>query len=35
MSWNRNKAKEEYRRDSDNALQEGIIATAEENAMGG
>ena len=35
MSWNRNKAKEEYRRDSDNALEQGIVATAEENAMGG
>ena len=34
MSWNRNKAKEEYYRDSDNALQEGIIANAEENATG-
>ena len=34
MSWNRNKAKEEYYRDADNALQEGIIAIAEENATG-
>ena len=34
MSWNRNKAKEEYYRDADNALQEGIIANAEENATG-
>lgn len=35
MSWNRNKAKDEYRRDADNALTEGIIANAEENALGG
>ena len=34
MSWNRNKAKDEYRRDADNALQEGIIANAEETATG-
>lgn len=34
MSWNRNKAKEEYYRDADNALQEGIIAIAEESATG-
>lgn len=34
MAWNRNKAKEEYLRDSDNALNEGIVAIAEENADG-
>ena len=34
MSWKRNKAKDEYRRDADNALQEGIIANAEETATG-
>jgi len=34
MSWNRNKAKEEYLRDSDNALENGIVAVATENALG-
>ncbi len=34
MSWNRNKAKEEYIRDSDKALQDGIVAVATENALG-
>ena len=34
MSWNRNKAKDEYRRDADHALTEGIVANAEETAMG-
>ena len=34
MSWNRTKAKEEYIRDSDKALQEGIVAVATENALG-
>ena len=31
MSWNRNKAKEEYLRDEDNALQNGIVAVANQN----
>jgi len=34
MSWNRNKAKEEYNRDSDNALNEGHVAVATKNALG-
>jgi len=34
MSWNRNKAKEEYLRDEDNALQNGIVAVANQNALG-
>jgi hypothetical protein len=34
MSWNRNRAKEEYNRDSDNALNEGHVAIATENALG-
>tara|TARA_R110000787_G_scaffold255605_1_gene360957 strand:+ start:280 stop:1497 length:1218 start_codon:yes stop_codon:yes gene_type:complete len=34
MSWNRNKAKDEYRRDSDNALTEGLVGIAEETPMG-
>ena len=31
MSWSRNKAKEEFLRDNDKALEEGIVATATEN----
>lgn len=34
MSWNRNKAKEDYLRDEDNALQNGIVAVANQNALG-
>jgi len=34
MSWNRNKAKEEFLRDEDNALENGIVAVALENALG-
>jgi len=34
MSWNRNRAKEEYLRDEDNALEKGIVAVATENALG-
>ena len=34
MSWNRNRAKEEYNRDSDNALNEGHVAIATQNALG-
>jgi len=34
MSWNRNKAKEAFLRDSDKALEEGIVAQATENALG-
>lgn len=34
MSWNRGKAKEEYLRDEDNALEKGIVAVASENALG-
>lgn len=34
MSWNRAKAKEEFLRDSDNALEQGIVAVANENAIG-
>ena len=34
MSWNRNRAREEFIRDSDNALETGLVATATENALG-
>lgn len=34
LSWNRNKAKEEYLRDADAALENGIVAVANENAIG-
>ncbi len=34
MSWNRAKAKEEFLRDEDNALEKGIVAVATENALG-
>jgi|TARA_R100000482_G_scaffold124159_1_gene76052 hypothetical protein len=34
MSWNRARAKEEFLRDSDNALENGIVAVANENALG-
>tara|TARA_R110000803_G_scaffold175760_1_gene238285 strand:- start:3302 stop:4525 length:1224 start_codon:yes stop_codon:yes gene_type:complete len=34
MSWNRNRAKEEYNRDADNGLNEGHVAVATENALG-
>ena len=34
LSWNRNKAKEEYLRDSESALEKGIVAVANENALG-
>jgi len=33
MSWNRNKAKEEFMRDADNALETGIVAVATQNAL--
>ena len=34
MVWNRNKAKEEYARNPDAALEAGLIATAEETEDG-
>jgi len=34
MAWNRMKAKEEYMRDADNALEQGIVAVANQNALG-
>ena len=34
MSWNRMKAKEEFMRDADNALENGIVAVANKNALG-
>jgi hypothetical protein len=34
MAWNRMKAKEEFMRDSDNALEQGIVAIASQNALG-
>jgi len=34
LSWNRNKAKEEFLRDADSALENGIVAVANENAIG-
>ena len=34
MAWNRMKAKEEFMRDADNALEKGIVAIANQNALG-
>ena len=34
MSWSRNKAKEEYLRDNDKALSDGLVAVATENGDG-
>jgi hypothetical protein len=34
MAWNRMKAKEEFLRDADNALEKGIVAVANQNALG-
>ena len=34
MAWNRMKAKEEFMRDADNALEKGIVAVANQNALG-
>jgi hypothetical protein len=34
MSWNRNRAKEEYLRDENGALEKGFVAVATENALG-
>jgi hypothetical protein len=34
MRWKRNRAGEEYRRDADNALENGIVAVATQNALG-
>ena len=34
MAWNRARAKEEYLRDADNALETGVVAVAIENALG-
>ncbi len=34
MAWNRMKAKEEFMRDSDNALEKGFVAVAEETEKG-
>ena len=34
MAYNRMKAKEEFMRDSDNALEKGIVAVANQNALG-
>lgn len=34
MRWKRNRAIEEYKRDSNNALEKGIVAIASENALG-
>ena len=34
MAWNRMKAKEEFMRDADNALEKGIVAVASQNALG-
>jgi hypothetical protein len=34
MNWSRNKAREEFLRDSDNALEKGIVAVATKNALG-
>ena len=34
MAWKRRRAGEEYRRDSDNALENGIVAVATQNALG-
>ena len=34
LAWKRRKAKEEYNRDVDNALEKGIVAVATQNALG-
>jgi len=34
MAWNRMKAKEEFLRDADNAVEKGIVAIANQNALG-
>ena len=34
MAWNRMKAKEEFLRDSDGALETGVVAVANQNALG-
>ena len=34
MAWNRMKAKEEFLRDSDGALESGVVAVANQNALG-
>lgn len=34
MAWTRNRAKEEYMRDADNALEQGYVAVATQNALG-
>lgn len=34
MAWNRMKAKEEFLRDADNALEQGVVAIASQNALG-
>ena len=34
MAWNRNRAKEEYIRDNDKALEDGLVAVATENDDG-
>ena len=34
MAWNRMQAKEEFMRDADNALEKGIVAVANQNALG-
>ncbi len=34
MAWNRMKAKEEFMRDADNALEQGVVAIASQNALG-
>lgn len=34
MAWNRMQAKEEFMRDADNALENGIVAVATQNALG-
>ena len=34
MAWNRMQAKEEFKRDADNALEKGIVAVANQNALG-
>ena len=34
MAYNRMKAKEEFMRDADNALEQGIAAVANQNALG-
>ena len=34
MAWTRNRAKEEFMRDADNALEQGYVAVATQNALG-